>query len=60
MGHMVSDDLSLNLTSLREPSQMDLNHLSDWLNYNKARMEQLEKALVSQSEQVGVCKIILL
>ncbi|KAF0309305.1 Glutamine-rich protein 2 [Amphibalanus amphitrite] len=52
MGHMVSDDLSLNLSTLREPSQMDLNHLSDWLNYNKARMEQLEKALVSQSEQV--------
>ena len=52
MGHMVTDDLSLNLSTLREPSQMDLNHLSDWLNYNKARMEQLEKALVSQSEQV--------
>ncbi|XP_037069644.1 uncharacterized protein LOC119091028 [Pollicipes pollicipes] len=51
-GSFVGPSLSLNLTSLREPSQMDLNHLTDWLNYNKARMEQLEKALVSQSEQV--------
>ena len=55
MGRLVPGDLSVPLASLREPSEMDLHHLADWLSYNKARMQQLESALVAQSEQVTTC-----